>query len=80
MEQRHEYGGDGGVKRVSIVDQTGSNSTAYGPEKYVVKYSKDKAGRPEERRFEPTGSTMNRYIMRAIMGTTVVGGLSESGF
>ena len=46
MEQRHEYGGDGGIKRVSIVDQTGSNSTAYGPEKYVVEYSKDKAGRP----------------------------------
>ena len=45
MEQRHEYAGDGGIKRVSIVDQTGSDSTAYGPEKYVVEYSKDKAGR-----------------------------------
>jgi len=45
MEMRYEYGPDGRVARISTVDQTSSDGSTYGPEKYVVEYQYDNVGR-----------------------------------
>ena len=45
MEVRYEYAADGQLSRVSTVDMTSSDATTYGPEKYVVEYHYDDAGR-----------------------------------
>jgi hypothetical protein len=45
MEMRYEYGPDGRVVRISTVDQTSSDVSTYGPEKYVVEYQHDGMGR-----------------------------------
>jgi hypothetical protein len=45
MEIRYEYAPDGQISKVSTIDQTDSEWTGHGPEKYVVNYEYDVCGR-----------------------------------
>ncbi len=45
MEMRYEYAPDGKIAKVSAVDSSNSLGSTYGPEKYVVDYKYDDAGR-----------------------------------
>jgi hypothetical protein len=45
LEMRYEYGAGGELARVSAVDMTNADPTAYGPERYVIEYSYDETGR-----------------------------------
>jgi len=63
IELRYEYSEGGQVSKVSVVDQSDSLDSAYGPEKYMVEYKYDDAGRVVRKTVKdnPKDETVTRY-------------------
>ena len=63
MELRYDYNGDGSLSRISAVDQSNTGTSTYGPEKYVVEFSYDKAGRIQRKtvRDNPVQDSTTKY-------------------